>query len=201
MPDALSKTVPIWIAVINRLLFPHARESHGFISSASVVSRSEHAQIESRIDDFVRKAQELKLDSNQLGQAVQKALVPCLACQDDPLPSLSSDSDIYPVVCCSVSRKEVDDGDPYIQGGGDDTENWAHGLTSELFWRFRDDLCAEQGDEELEALVQRILKDKASHVAQEPKLVQWTAGSAPLWICNSQYAQNADPESFDAIIV
>lgn len=56
MPDALSKTVPIWCAVINRLLFEDMPASHKLHTPDEVVSASEHAQIEARIDDFVANA-------------------------------------------------------------------------------------------------------------------------------------------------
>lgn len=52
MPDALSKTVPIWSAVMNRALFPDETTYHvqflpGFLG------RSEETQIEAKIDSFV----------------------------------------------------------------------------------------------------------------------------------------------------
>ena len=53
MPDALSKTVPIWCAVLNRLLFQNMPWSHALRTSAQAVGRSEHAQIEARLDSFV----------------------------------------------------------------------------------------------------------------------------------------------------
>ena len=46
MPDALSKTVPIWCAVMNRFLFPQSNTSHRLHTPPNVVSKSEHTQIE-----------------------------------------------------------------------------------------------------------------------------------------------------------
>jgi tRNA A64-2'-O-ribosylphosphate transferase len=54
MPDALSKTIPIWCCVINRALFG-ADEKHELATPPQAVSKSEHAQIESRIDGCVRQ--------------------------------------------------------------------------------------------------------------------------------------------------
>lgn len=66
MPDALSKTVPIWCAVINRLLFEDVLESHRVHTPNEVVGASEHAQIEARIDGFVAEAKvNLLLPVNQ----------------------------------------------------------------------------------------------------------------------------------------
>lgn len=52
MPDALSKTVPIWCCVINRAVFG---EKHDLFTWPQAVGESEHAQIERRIGGFVRQ--------------------------------------------------------------------------------------------------------------------------------------------------
>ena len=59
MPDALSKTIPIWCAVINRAIaknfpsrIPPEWETNLFTPPGSV-SRQEHYQIEKRIDGWV----------------------------------------------------------------------------------------------------------------------------------------------------
>ena len=66
IPDSLSKTVPIWCCAINRAIIQY-RSKHNlpsfldpekasqFHSLPSVVSRSEHAQIEERMDGFAQK--------------------------------------------------------------------------------------------------------------------------------------------------
>ena len=54
MPDALSKTIPIWCAVLNRLLFPERLDSHRLHTPAQIVGRSEHAQIEAKLDGFLQ---------------------------------------------------------------------------------------------------------------------------------------------------
>lgn len=58
MPDALSKTIPIWCAVMNRAIakkfpsgIPPEWDTRLFTPPASV-SRQEHHQIESRIDKW-----------------------------------------------------------------------------------------------------------------------------------------------------
>ena len=53
MPDALSKTIPIWCAVINMLLFGEAHESHKLRTPKEVVGNSEHAQIKALLHGFV----------------------------------------------------------------------------------------------------------------------------------------------------
>lgn len=53
MPDALSKTVPIWSAVLNRALFPSATAYHPVRLPPDYLGASEEAQIENRIEGFV----------------------------------------------------------------------------------------------------------------------------------------------------
>lgn len=53
MPDALSKTIPIWCAVINRLLFEDMYESHKLSTPKDVVGSSEHTKIEELLHGFV----------------------------------------------------------------------------------------------------------------------------------------------------
>lgn len=54
MPDALSKTVPIWCAVINRALFPSDTAYHAVNFPPNYLGASEESQIERRIDGFVK---------------------------------------------------------------------------------------------------------------------------------------------------
>lgn len=64
IPDALSKTVPIWCAVINRTMlirYPFLKKGeteHGWdialYTPPSTVSRQEHHQIEQRLDDWAK---------------------------------------------------------------------------------------------------------------------------------------------------
>jgi len=55
-PDSLSKTVPVWCAVMNRLLFPEDEGRWGLRTPEDgIVSASERAQMEGRIEGFVRK--------------------------------------------------------------------------------------------------------------------------------------------------
>jgi tRNA A64-2'-O-ribosylphosphate transferase len=53
MPDALSKTIPIWSAVLNRALFPTETAYHAVQLPPNYLGKSEESQIENRIDGFV----------------------------------------------------------------------------------------------------------------------------------------------------
>jgi tRNA A64-2'-O-ribosylphosphate transferase len=55
MPDALSKTVPVWCCVVNRAVFGEEGELMGLFTPPQAVGESEHVQMERRIDGFVRQ--------------------------------------------------------------------------------------------------------------------------------------------------
>ena len=57
MPDALSKTIPIWCAVINQLLFEEVHENHMLSTPKGVVSASEHVHIQALLDGFVNNVE------------------------------------------------------------------------------------------------------------------------------------------------
>lgn len=54
MPDALSKTVPMWCCVVNRAVFGEKIKCDLY-SPPQAVGESEHAQMESRVDGFVQQ--------------------------------------------------------------------------------------------------------------------------------------------------
>ncbi|KAI1363461.1 initiator tRNA phosphoribosyl transferase [Xylaria arbuscula] len=197
MPDALSKTVPIWCCVLNRVLFPAAdvkgrgegegegggeMEDHRLqlFTPPSVVSRSEHAQAEARIPEHVAALQALDIDVASLRKQIRKPLRPIWVTQDSQFIFSSSSSstetettifeDFHPVICCTSSRRvraggEMSEGG-YIQGAGDDTENWAPlGLTAPLFWDNADALLATP-EPELPALVREIVVAAAAAAGQ-----------------------------------
>lgn len=146
MPDALSKTVPIWCAVWNRVLFPEVPDAHTFHTPPQCVSPSEHAQIERRLDGFVCKIRELELDLTKLRKKINKPMRPMWTTRDSRLLEERPNFDgFHPVILCTASRRvhgtEVSEGG-YIQGAGDDSEGWSHGLTANVFWKHKDTLLS-----------------------------------------------------------
>lgn len=151
MPDALSTTIPIWCTVLNLILLPNnPLSSKLFLPPSSPAST--HSQIAALIPSFLSSLKELNLT---LPTSLTKPLRPLWITQDSSLPNPpdSDDDDddampnvedqgvifqdYRPIICCTASRRvigsEVDEGG-YIQGAGDDTENWAMGLTPDVFW-------------------------------------------------------------------
>lgn len=142
MPDALSTTIPIWCTVINLYLLPdHALSANLFLPPS--VPSSAHAQISALIPGFLAALVALRLPNSPRG-VLTKPLRPFWVTQDSPLvdgePLATVFDDYRPVICCTASRRidgselELDEGG-YIQGAGDDTENWACGLTPVVFWQ------------------------------------------------------------------
>ncbi|KAI1266733.1 initiator tRNA phosphoribosyl transferase [Xylariaceae sp. FL1019] len=162
MPDALSKTVPIWCCVINRALFPDHVQCHKLYAPPSVVSSSEHSQIESRIPDFVTSLQRLHVDTVALRKRISKPLRPIWVTQESSLAETEQIfEDFHPVICCTSSQRKPEGemgGSWYgIQGAGDDTENWALGLTPELFWTHEDTLLST-AEPDMPALIRSLVE-------------------------------------------
>lgn len=192
MPDALSKTVPIWCSVLNRALFPDLPWSHPLRVPPNAVSPSEASQIEALVPGFVAAFAALGLDPGPLRRRLRgRPLRPFWVTPEDDLDCLggldlrarvgvgdgndedeeeggvAEGSSFHPVVCCTSSRRvvgagaEIGEAAGYIQGAGDDTENWARGLTADVFWRHQGELLAAP-EAELPGLIARLLAEAGS---------------------------------------
>ncbi|KAI1847226.1 hypothetical protein JX265_013351 [Neoarthrinium moseri] len=169
MPDALSKTIPTWCCVLNRVLFPERSDKHALYTPPNVVSESEHAQMEARIPGFVDAFKALTLDMGSWSQ-LEKPLRPMWVTQESEL--FAADTifeDYHPVICCTSSRRvtggEMSEGG-YIQGAGDDTENWALGLNPAAFWDHDEELLATP-EVELPILIASLLSGQSARPPQE----------------------------------
>ncbi|OAF55447.2 hypothetical protein VC83_08328 [Pseudogymnoascus destructans] len=160
MPDALSKTIPIWCSVINRTLFSDKPEYHNLYTLPQAVSSSEHAQIAARLDGFAESFAGLGIDMKPLREHISKPIRPLWVTPESALPVEEQVfSDYHPVICCTASRRvaggEVSEGG-YIQGSGDDTENWAYGLTPTVFWS-NSELLLSTPESELTSLITELV--------------------------------------------
>ncbi|KAJ5955061.1 hypothetical protein N7501_009340 [Penicillium viridicatum] len=178
MPDALSKTVPIWSAVLNRALFPSATEYHPVRLPPDYLGASEEAQIESRIEGFVHSLKSLKLDLDNLREQLGKPIQIAWANRTYFHPEDLQTSDDYNLlVLCSASRRvhgaEMSEGG-YIQGAGDDSEAWAHGLTPPVFWANQAVLKSTPEDELPELIDRLVAEHKLLDVAQDATLISPT---------------------------
>ncbi|KAH6893237.1 tRNA A64-2'-O-ribosylphosphate transferase [Thelonectria olida] len=164
MPDALSTTLPIWCTVLNMALLP-SHPSSAILHLPPFLPASNHAQITALLPQFLSSLQALNLD---LPKCLTKPLRPVWITPESSLPEATAGAPIFddfrPVICCTASRRvvgsEMDEGG-YIQGAGDDTENWAHGLEPPVFWANVEDLLAA-AEADLPDLITQLVSDHKS---------------------------------------
>ncbi|KAJ2160623.1 tRNA A64-2'-O-ribosylphosphate transferase [Coemansia sp. RSA 552] len=144
MPDALSRTVPLWCAVWNTVA-ARAKGDRDWDCRVyvppSIVSDSERAQIEQRVPQFADELEASAIDARALVACLDKPLRPIWITRDHRLglPPDFAGADFIPVICVSTSMAGPVDrsGFVYVQGAADDHELWAGGLTPRLFWKHR----------------------------------------------------------------
>ncbi|KAL4943397.1 hypothetical protein BDV06DRAFT_138026 [Aspergillus oleicola] len=193
MPDALSKTIPIWCAVFNRALFPSETAYHSVELPPNYLGASEESQIEQRIDGF-----SLKLDLDELRQQLGKPIRVAWANRTYFHPTdLSKGKDYNLFVLCSASKRvrgaEISEGG-YIQGAGDDSEAWAHGLTPPVFWAHKPTLLST-AEEDLPDVIESLTREHRNQASsQQATLV------AP---SRNLYISQADPgllDNYDLVV-
>ncbi|CAO2649330.1 Nn.00g067150.m01.CDS01 [Neocucurbitaria sp. VM-36] len=194
MPDALSKTVPIWCCVINRAVLGGR---HELFMPPQAVSESEHAQVEKKIDGFVQQFLDIcKPNITHLRTKLQKPLRPIWVTQQSSLPSSPpSFPDFHLIVLCTASRRvrgAEGSENGYIQGAADDHEAWAQGLTPTLFWNNKDVLMKAK-EEEAPGIIERLIAEKEEGHA----VTTLIKPTSRLYISSSH---NADLRGFDVVI-
>ncbi|THX35412.1 tRNA '-O-ribosylphosphate transferase [Aureobasidium pullulans] len=162
MPDALSKTIPIWTAVMNRILFPDHPDSHEVTTPPTVVGASEHAQIAARIAGFVESLKTLELGIPSIRQKITKPLRPIWVTPTSSLPeSPPNFPSFHPVVLLTASSRisgsESTSETGYVQGAADDAEAWAQGLTAPLFWKHSETL-SNTPEDMIEEVIAELVK-------------------------------------------
>ncbi|KAK2801472.1 hypothetical protein FQN51_005366 [Onygenales sp. PD_10] len=209
MPDALSKTVPIWAAVMNRTLFPEAEEYHAVQFPPDLLGKSEESQIEKRIGGFVLALKSLNLPLPSLKSQLKKPIHLTWATRDsfypnNPVPHLHSNPNPNHnlIVLCSASRRvhgaEMSEGG-YIQGAGDDSEAWACGLTPPLFWENREELFARREEELPEFIAGLVERERRGlrEVGGERVLVRPTGNVWVMRGCGGGGSGSGSGEGFD----
>jgi tRNA A64-2'-O-ribosylphosphate transferase len=165
MPDALSKTIPIWCSILNYFFFPQEPQFHELYTPPQVVSQSEHAQIAALLPSFLVVLEAFSIPVAELRHHITKPLRPIWVTPDSNVtPTSSIFEDFHPVICCTVSRRVAGgelSGRGYIQGAGDDTENWAHGLSPPDFWANKE-LLLSTPEPELPDLIETLVTRAAA---------------------------------------
>ncbi|KAH9966288.1 tRNA A64-2'-O-ribosylphosphate transferase [Russula compacta] len=208
LPDALSKTVPIWCAVINRATRlrsllkrrtakdtdtdgEQAEEEDAWDAATDLrtppgaVSAHEHGQIAARLDSWATALAESSYALPELARQLRPLWVTPASAR---FPHVASDASFLPVICVSASRavdvwtERRTGGFSYVQGSGDDHESWALGLTPQLFWRHRAELLA-CSRKELEAVVARLvaaIREAEQSPGREGFYASWSTPPTPV---------------------
>lgn len=190
IPDALSKTVPIWCTVVNRAMrIRHPEMTANWdtklYTPPSTISSQEHDQILPLLDGW---AEALANSSYTLPRLLYPLRPMWITPSTSSFPQVGSDPGFYPIVCVSAS-KQVEDGlerrssgFTYIQGSGDDHEAWGMGLVPEMFWSHKAELLASS-QTELQNLVVSIVAASPTQKGEPPTILS-KVGSR-LAICQS----------------
>lgn len=171
-PDALSKTVPIWAAVLNWAIADHRECGGGTtepgwrdgVSLPAWVGANEAAMIDAAVPGWAAALAELQPGIPALSAALRRPLRPLWISRSSPLWALPSVAELpfTPLVCVSASApltghgqrcasSQLEEGDAlpcsfsYVPGAGDDEETWARGLSAEGFWQNSEQLLRAAG--------------------------------------------------------
>ncbi|PWN30523.1 initiator tRNA phosphoribosyl transferase [Jaminaea rosea] len=227
MPDALSKTIPIWCAVMNEastrrhgqpskladeapLPWPcrsFNRGSTGLLTPAHQVPPSEHAQMEERFEGWIASL----LASDLPILKLDRPLVPYFLTRREEDHSRSDRAELpstgLPVILISASRRveaptPSDDGSYYYtQGSGDDEEAWSRGLTPDLFWQEREMLLRCRR-EELAGMIAEIVRGRTERCSkQRASDVQIKGTKITLGIRDERHAFNAEERGRYALLI
>lgn len=196
MPDALSKTVPIWCCVLNRaanLLLDRkwSPEQTGLSTPGKVVSVNEHRTIEGQIDAWVTALIDSGIDQALL-EVLDKPLRPLWVTPDSRLTGMSfskSEQDFYPLILVTASKCVPDgierlDGFTYNQGAADDEEMWARGLTPDLFWKLQNEILSSSVD--CETTIDRLVSQgKKTRPSGQEGICRVRIGKTNVYACVS----------------
>lgn len=105
----------------------------------------------------------MKLDLDQLREELGKPIRIAWANRSYLYPEdLYKDEGYNLLVLCSASRRvhgaEMSEGG-YIQGAGDDSESWAHGLTPPVFWANKHALL-NTSEEDLPGFIEKLMEQQ-----------------------------------------
>lgn len=185
IPDALSKTVPIWCAVLNGLMLRAAGREFDIDDILFVppgtITQSERDRIACKIPELMNKLDKLKIfDAKETFDSFDgKLLRPFwvypgssilegnydvftgeLISQEWEVPI---DEKIKPIILCTISYQVQDGVDKkagftYLQGAADDHELWSCGLEPNMFWSNIDTFRdARLSDEMLEEITLELI--------------------------------------------
>ena len=106
------------------------------------------------------------------------------------------ENDHYPIYLCMASEyREAHGTDHYIQGAGDDSESWAHGLTPQLFWTHYEKLVSS-----VDIHLPKIIQDILSSTATPGHTLTCISSFPRLWVGSLEHEQHVPMESARIIV-
>lgn len=210
MPDALSKTVPIWCAVLNCALLGLSSDESLFLPKC--VSPSEQDQIKQLIPEWTARFKQLVPKENW--PKLTKPLHPIFVNQSAMLPiyEFRPDEEIiegaHPIILCTASKQAQDGeiqmpGYIYVQGAADDHELWAPAhFSAEMMWANPNLREVGLSDSELVNRMQDAVEGFSQNPPTESKLIP---AARQIYITydtfepsNGQWAIDLRPEAVEA---
>ena len=182
-PDALSKTIPIWIYTINTYIEKHINRTGTTIVNETIklprfidnVEKNDLTDFtDKKVNDWITDLESILDEAtitniyNLVNSSGCNKMVPMFVSSLDTLNmveyyNIIQNNDI-PIICFSVGtndsifiENQFDRGFKYILGAGDDEEMWSHGLTADLFWKDPNRYLCCQNDNELIDVIQQSL--------------------------------------------
>jgi tRNA A64-2'-O-ribosylphosphate transferase len=175
MPDSFSRTIPIWAAVLNRIILRYRQEA-GFqeisdwdrsLYTPTMISHEERNVVIALLDDRVEElfTSGVILQPNELTQ-LHKPLRPVWITEDtannrDEMQHLDELAKNYCLIVCIScglrSRLPKDLSFTYSSGAGDDDESWSRGLTPDIFWKKKSAILKLSTNDQVEALVDQLV--------------------------------------------
>ncbi|KAF9029360.1 initiator tRNA phosphoribosyl transferase [Hymenopellis radicata] len=196
--DALSKTVPIWCAVVNRAIrirYPRRKQ----LAGTTILSAQEHAQIALRIDKWADDLSKSSYDVPNLARPLRPLWITPATSNFPDVDALSC----FPIICVSASKQISDGlerrsgGFSYIQGSADDHEAWGMGLTPDLFWRFHDELLTTPRSR-LPGLISTLVTTSAARPGRQATCISKSGGR--LLLCANGDVADEDPACAHLIV-
>lgn len=146
IPDSFSKTVPIWISIINKFMSPDSSFADLLTTPEETVSEYEHNRILGLLPEFYQNLDKFsdlvkdKILTDNEATGGRKKFKPFWiypGCSE--YPSFDGSEDFLPIILVSASEQSQDGenkmyGYTYVQGAGDDHELWSRGLSPHMLW-------------------------------------------------------------------
>ncbi|KIK69011.1 hypothetical protein GYMLUDRAFT_236879 [Collybiopsis luxurians FD-317 M1] len=181
MPDALSKTVPIWCSVINRAILlrypekPRDQWDVELYTPPGVISTHEHSQILLLLDGWARSLHESSYSLPNLEKPLRPIWITPSSTSFPKFPP--TETLFIPVICVSASRQVEEGSDRrsggfvYIQGSGDDHESWGMGLNPAIFWQNRERIFSADRSEMERVVASAVSSSQTETSAHRPSAV------------------------------